>query len=165
MILWVGALDCTQLGLSLLCICPLGSLIHLCQLISLLCLVAGWLSTGVIEVSGLCVIHYLADTGLAHSPGEWGWLRASGEQTQWQILFKSWLTFAIVPLIKVSHVPKPRLGVGRYWARTRMQGKGLIIVAISPQTICHRLGNTCFLGSLWELEIMHMKAWVKWLVY
>lgn len=70
MTLWVGGLDCTQLGLSLLHVCPLGSLIHLCQLISLVCLVADWLSTGLMEVRGLCVIHYLADTGLAHSPGE-----------------------------------------------------------------------------------------------
>ena len=67
MILWVGGLDYTQLGLSLFHVCPLGSLIHLCQLTSRVCLVAGWLSTGVMEVSGLSVIHYLADT----SPFTW----------------------------------------------------------------------------------------------
>ena len=58
MILWVGSLDWTQLGLSLLHVCHLGSLIHLCQLASLVCLVVGWVSTEVIEITGPCVVHH-----------------------------------------------------------------------------------------------------------
>ena len=71
MILWVGSLDCTQLALSLLHVHQLSSLIHLRQLAPLIYLAVGWLSTGVMKVTGPCVIHHLVGwPGLIHLVNE-----------------------------------------------------------------------------------------------
>lgn len=112
MILWIGSWDWTQVGLSLLHVCQLGSLSHLCQVASIICLIVGWLSITVMEKTDSCVIYHLLCW-----LGSFMWCMMITKSTKREqdplykhFLSLSLLLFAIVTLVKVNHMTKLRAG-------------------------------------------------------